>query len=480
MKPCKLVMSAFGPYAGRTEIDFTLLGENGLFLIAGDTGAGKTTVFDAMSFALYGEAAGGKERRKSKSFRSDYATPATETWVDFTFTHREETWRIKRSPEYTRPKKSGEGMTTQPAEAEMECAETGEHYYGLTDVGKKAQELIGLTQDQFTQTVMIAQGDFLKILNADSKDRKALFQKLFNTEMYDKIREKLKDMETECNKEREDLDKRIEVAQGKIVPDEDFAERELLQLYCSEPKYAVLLLEVLDRLIDQEKQRRQKAAEEKKAFSDRYQEVLKKQEAGIALNKLFDEQKACMQKLETLQAMRDEVDEQNRQLEMARKAQGLVPAAAQLARTEKMLQQQRSQLETEQQRKKQAEDALPQAKAALEEARSHQQEAAQLQQDAKQLKETVPVLKDLNAKLREQQKLKPKLEQLTANSIEADQAYMTAKERYYLSQAGLLAAELQVGKPCPVCGATEHPAPAVLSPAAVTAEQLEAADALRR
>ena len=92
MRPLKLTMSAFGPYAGVTEIDFTRLGENGLFLIAGDTGAGKTTIFDAISFALYGEASGGKERRKSKSFRSDYATPRAETYVEFTLTHRGNTF----------------------------------------------------------------------------------------------------------------------------------------------------------------------------------------------------------------------------------------------------------------------------------------------------------------------------------------------------------------------------------------------------
>ena len=119
MKPVKLVLSAFGPYAGQTEIDFRVFGETGIFLIAGDTGAGKTTIFDAISFALYGEASGGKERRKSKSFRSDYALPRTETYVELTFTHKGETWMIRRSPEYLRPKHIGEGTTLQPANAVM-------------------------------------------------------------------------------------------------------------------------------------------------------------------------------------------------------------------------------------------------------------------------------------------------------------------------------------------------------------------------
>ena len=111
MKPLKLILSAFGPYANETVIDFTRFGEDGIFLIAGDTGAGKTTIFDAISFALYGEASGGKERRRSKTFRSDYASPRTETFVELTFEHKGETWRIRRNPEYERPKKTGDGTT---------------------------------------------------------------------------------------------------------------------------------------------------------------------------------------------------------------------------------------------------------------------------------------------------------------------------------------------------------------------------------
>ena len=156
MKPMKLVLSAFGPYANETAIDFTRFGEDGIFLIAGDTGAGKTTIFDAISFALYGEASGGKERRRSKSFRSDYASPRTETWVELTFQHKAETWRIRRNPEYERPKKSGEGTTTQSANATLTHVDNGEIIEGVNEVKTRIDELLGLTQDQFTQTVMIS------------------------------------------------------------------------------------------------------------------------------------------------------------------------------------------------------------------------------------------------------------------------------------------------------------------------------------
>ncbi len=125
MKPLNLILSAFGPYAGETTIDFTSFGEDGIFLIAGDTGAGKTTIFDAVSFALYGEASGGRERRRSKSFRSDYASPRTETFVELTFRHKDATWCIRRNPEYERPKKSGDGTTTQTANARLTNLDTG-------------------------------------------------------------------------------------------------------------------------------------------------------------------------------------------------------------------------------------------------------------------------------------------------------------------------------------------------------------------
>ena len=199
MKPIHLILSAFGPYANEVTVDFSLFGEDGIFLIAGDTGAGKTTIFDAISFALYGEASGGKERLKSKSFRSDYASARTETYVELTFRHRGETWCIRRNPEYERPKKSGEGTTTQTANALRTNEDTGEVFEGLKDVNDKVYELLGLTQDQFTQTVMIAQGDFLKILNASSDDRRALFQKLFNTSLYADLQLKLRDMNSDCN-----------------------------------------------------------------------------------------------------------------------------------------------------------------------------------------------------------------------------------------------------------------------------------------
>ena len=149
MRPIKLTMRAFGPYAGEETLDFAPLGGRGLFLITGDTGAGKTTLFDAMCFALYGQASGGSRRRSSKSFRSDFAAPEDKTWVEFTFEHRGGRYRIRRSPEYIKPGRK----SAVPAEAEMECLDDGRTWNNIREVEREVTELIGLTESQFGQNV---------------------------------------------------------------------------------------------------------------------------------------------------------------------------------------------------------------------------------------------------------------------------------------------------------------------------------------
>ena len=160
MKPRLLTMQAFGPYAGKTVVDFTQLDSDGLFLIAGDTGAGKTTIFDAISFALYGEASGGSGRRSAKSFRSDYADPSEETCVTLEFSHRGGVYTVSRVPEHERRKLRGEGLTKIKASAVLKMPD-GRLYDSIPEVNIAVQTLLGLDREQFAQTVMIAQGDFL-------------------------------------------------------------------------------------------------------------------------------------------------------------------------------------------------------------------------------------------------------------------------------------------------------------------------------
>ena len=480
MKPLKLILSAFGPYANETVIDFTRFGEDGIFLIAGDTGAGKTTIFDAISFALYGEASGGKERRRSKSFRSDYASPRTETWVELTFRHKAETWRIRRIPEYERPKKTGEGTTTQSANATLTHVDTGEIIEGVNEVKAKIDELLGLTQDQFTQTVMIAQGDFLKILNASSDDRKTLFQKLFNTSVYADLQWKLKDMNGHCIKEKDRLEQQITIAAGKIDPEPDFAERDNIAFYRTDAKYADQLLECLAHLIDDERAAGALASQEKTAATEQSEAIIKAIAEGSAVNADFDVMEKAKNDLAMLLDKQSDMDDLADRLNKARKAQGLSADEALLSKNTADIQQQQKDLKGATQALTFAEQTLPEAKARQAEAESHAKEADDLLANARQLSDCIPVLKDLEAQRKALDRQKRLMAKLKQASDQADHAYTAAKEGYYRSQAGLLAVELEEGKPCPVCGALSHPQPAQLTGESVTREEMEEADRCHR
>lgn len=191
MKPVKLTISAFGPYAGKTEIDFTALGNGGLFLITGDTGAGKTTLFDAITFALYGEASG--NARESAMLRSKYAKEETPTYVELIFSYQGKQYRVRRNPEYQRPKGRGTGYTTQKADAELIYPDERQPVTKSREVTRAVTELMGLDYRQFTQIAMIAQGDFQKLLFAGTAERSEIFRQIFHTGRYQELQNRLKE-----------------------------------------------------------------------------------------------------------------------------------------------------------------------------------------------------------------------------------------------------------------------------------------------
>lgn len=189
MRPLKLTLSAFGPYAREQVLDFSKLGTGGVYLITGDTGAGKTTIFDGIIFALYGKASG--KNREPSTLRSKYAAPETPTFAELTFAYDRAVYTVRRSPEYRRPKTRGEGMTTQHAMAELICPD-GRVITKQTEVDDEITALLGLDHDQFCQIAMLAQGDFLRLLLAKTEERSRIFQKLFDTGRYACLQEKLR------------------------------------------------------------------------------------------------------------------------------------------------------------------------------------------------------------------------------------------------------------------------------------------------
>lgn len=213
MRPIKLILSAFGPYAGRVELPLDRLGQSGLYLITGDTGAGKTTIFDAITFALYGEASGGS--REPSMLRSKYADPATPTEVTLTFVYAGREYTVRRSPEYTRPARRGAGLVAQAAEAELTCPD-GRVITRLREVNQALCGILGVNRQQFSQIAMIAQGDFLRLLLADTRDRQAIFREIFKTGRYQTLQERLKAESAALRQQCDALRRSVEQSLGRV------------------------------------------------------------------------------------------------------------------------------------------------------------------------------------------------------------------------------------------------------------------------
>lgn len=484
MKPIQLVLSAFGPYAKRTVIDFSALGEEGLYLIAGDTGAGKTTIFDAISFALYGEASGGKERRASKSFHSDYVSDYVETYVELTFRHRGETWWIRRNLAYMRPskrKKDGKESTTQQkADAQMRNEDTSEEILRMEDVNQRVLDLLGLTQDQFKQTVMIAQGDFLKILTSSSDERTKLFRDLFHTNLYVNLQSLLLEKKSACINERKELEQAILNAEKKIDPEAEFAGREILLSYCGQIQYVDEFCNLLKQLIEQEEKAKKQAVTQKKEADEQTGKWIAALTEGERINRDFSDLETKKKQLAAQLTMQDEKDAQRAVLTAARRAQQLQTDEALMQRTRQDLKKQQDELRKASQKLEQAEKALPDAKKRMDEAKSHSDEIHNLLVQAQQLESCLPVLdhvEQLKKTLDEQQQ---NLNSLLQTTNHVQEEYNAAQNRYYLSQAGLLAHELKDGQPCPVCGSTVHPCPAKITPETVTYQALKQIEEQRK
>jgi exonuclease SbcC len=218
MRPLSLKISAFVPYSGITEFDFEKLGKGGLYLITGDTGAGKTTIFDAITYALYGEPSG--KNREVSMLRSKYADPATPTEVELTFSYRDKKYTVKRNPEYERESKRGGGLTKQLANAEITYPD-GKIITKIKDVDSAIKEIIGIDRNQFCQIAMIAQGDFLKLLLAPTKERMEIFRHIFKTELFQNLQDRLKKESGKLADQCDDLNKSINQYIAGIACDED-------------------------------------------------------------------------------------------------------------------------------------------------------------------------------------------------------------------------------------------------------------------
>ena len=501
MKPLKLTMSAFGSYAGKNVIDFTGQ-QQGIFLITGDTGAGKTTIFDAITYALYNQTSGGE--RNGNMMRSQYAQPETETYVELEFLYQGQTYRVRRNPDYkiTKTLKNGkirEQKVPHSVELTMPDGTVFPEKKNATDA--KIIEILGLTADQFSQIVMIAQGDFLKLLYTKSDERKMIFSKLFRTDIYWKIQENLRRKSMEMDERIQENDRAFEQEKSRIIP---LPESEELPL---------------DELVERLRERLKDALKEQNLRRANVEELNKKITKYEEINKLFVSLEKIRQTGKELEARQAESKERRQQIENARKADKVLVAEQQnlrqqqeveqsaqaiakmtetLANDQEMFESLKTQLqEVEAIKKREAADlqkkmlALEQSfpsYEALQNARSEEQQAKKVWEDLGKTSEESFHKKEAGiAALKEQQKrqeqvveqTKKNWEQTSLSASESAKHYEHMYEAFLKEQAGILAENLSAGCPCPVCGSTVHPDPAKLSDHAVTELEVEQAKKTR-
>ena len=308
MRPLKLTLSAFGPYAGHTEIDLEKLGEKGLYLITGDTGAGKTTIFDAITYALYDAPSG--TNRDTSMFRSKYASPETPTFVEMTFSCGGKVYTVKRNPEYERPARRGSKMTRQRAEAELHLPDGSGVLDKPKEVNAALVRIIGLDRSQFSQIAMIAQGEFLKLLTAETKDRQEIFRKIFKTNCYEVLQNRLKDSTNTLYRKCEAARASVQQYIGGIV----CAEGDMLREKAQQAKEGKLpfaeTVELLETLIDRD--------EAEDAACARQFEVLEEKIGAVNARLIKADERRKMR--EALEANRKQQEVQRGQAEQAKAA----------------------------------------------------------------------------------------------------------------------------------------------------------------
>lgn len=477
-------MSAFGPYAGEVKVDFAQLGERGLYLITGDTGAGKTTIFDGIAFALYGEASG--NNRESDMFRSKYAKEETPTFVELEFQYRNEVYRVRRNPEYLRPAKKGKGLTTEKADAQLEYPD-GKIITKSKEVTKAVVELIGLDRGQFTQIAMIAQGDFLKLLFAKTEDRSKIFREIFHTKEYQILQERLKTMSGTLRIEYEQLTKSIQQYKTEIHSDDerkDNTVEETLQfLACliEDEKKTILEcdynLECLEEQIAGIQKAIGKAENQKRAE----QELVRINEELAVWISRMPEIEEVLKAEEKRQPEREklalDIAGSEEKLSLYEEADHILEQKTKAEAQTSALKKEREDLK---EKKENGTGKLQKIKELLVQYQDLDARCVRLEQEEQKVKEEKAKVRNFQKVLVEYRELAKRLKNAqedyqkgNAESIRIRKIFEQMEQNFLDGQAGILAEHLEEGAPCPVCGATHHPNPAKIQESTCTEEELK-------
>jgi exonuclease SbcC len=509
MRPTKLIISAFGPYADRTLINLEKLGTSGLYLISGDTGAGKTTIFDAITYALFGRASG-DSRDDAKLFRCLNAKPETKTEVDLTFVYAGKEYRIVRNPEYMRPKARGEGFTKESAsvtlykpDASGRQSPTSPSVSKEKDVAAAVQEIIGIDRDQFTKIAMIAQGDFMKVLLSSTDERKKIFRKIFKTDKFNALQDELKKRASEMDRQCSDS--------------ESTACTMIAQIQCSENSAQA------ETLVQAKNLAAQRQVADWQGVCDMTQAIL--DEDSLSFKNVQAELDESAKKLagmdkelgraQNIQNTRDALKKANDELEK------ILPSLVPLKEAKAAAESKQPERDSMQERITTLKNSLPEYDKlesfrgeALKKESAIQKTETELQRNRQSVENTKAVITNLDKELSELGDVGAKKQELIAQNDkfkarqddlvkvgksvkelstlggkfeEAKEAYLAAdgdyqkisddyeaKNRAFLNeQAGIIAETLVENEPCPVCGSTHHPHKACKSVEAPSQAELE-------
>ena len=499
MRPLKLTLSAFGPYAAETVLELEKLGRGGLYLVTGDTGAGKTTLFDAITYALYDHSSGGV--REGAMLRSKYADPKTPTFVELEFEVGGKRYTVRRNPEYLRPKTRGEGFTTEKADATLTYGDGRPPVTRAKEVTAAVIDVIGLDYNQFSQIVLIAQGQFTRLLNASTEERIKIFRTLFRTQRYQQLQEKLQAECSDLNQQRTAQNIQIgQILSGVHWAEDDPEAETLAALSAQTPPDAVA--EILTQLTERQDAALSAAADARSKADARLAAVQQTLGRAAAAQKLREDLAAKQNELAGLLPARDAA-----RAEMERHAGDaaaldaltgqIANAETDLARYDKLEELLRQETEargkakqeqTKAQTHREALAALDKALAALREEQgtlaNAEAERVKLETQSKELTQRGKALRDLNELLDDCHARAQAVKTAQAAYQEAARTQTAAREhrdrleRSFLdAQAGLLAQDLAEGTPCPVCGSIHHPQRAKLPASAPTQAQVDAAKA---
>ncbi len=495
MRPLMLKLSAFGPYADKTEIDFTKLGTGGIYLITGDTGAGKTTIFDAITYALYGNPSG--NNREVSMFRSKYAQPDVPTQVELTFDYYGKKYVVQRNPEYERANKRGEGTTKQLAGAQFIYPD-GRVVTKIKEVDQAVKDVMGIDRNQFCQIAMIAQGDFLKLLLASTKERMEIFRHIFKTEGFSRLQERLKKESGAVGEECTFLRNSILQYMGGIVCEEDLVYHPLAEQAKKGELTIEDTLKLIEKLLEEEGAKEKRLEEKRRKLQKELDEVkariIKGKEAVRAGKELEENERRYEQlTLQSVQLEEGYKEAKGQQEESKRDSQtlGEIKAALaeydelergnlQLVRNQNFLQKAKEELFKNEEEIKKLEKELILFREEEKGLQKAGEEKVRLEAEKKKKEEQYQSLRTLFYQIQEAKQLQDTYQKEVtvykqkAEKLEKTEADFRVKNKAYLdAQAGILAENLKEGEPCPVCGAVDHPKPAPKSSYVPNRQELE-------